>query len=114
MKMHISIIVPVYNVERYLVRCLDSIFTQDFSGNFEVIAIDDKSTDMSLSILKAYQLTETRLIIIEHDVNEKLTKTRADGMNAANGEYVMHVDSDDWILPGTLQKLYSKCINLIF
>jgi glycosyltransferase involved in cell wall biosynthesis len=102
----ISIIVPVYNVEKFLKRCLDSIFEQQFSNSFEVIAVDDCSTDNSLEILKEYQKTESRLIIIEHNVNKKLSCARNSGIVASTGEYIMNVDSDDWLLPGALKELY--------
>ena len=109
--MNISIIVPVFNVEKYLSRCLGSIFTQVFSGSFEVIAVDDCSTDRSLEILKEYQKSESRLKVVAHGVNKKLSVARRSGMDASTGDYIMHVDSDDWILPGTLELLFSKCIS---
>ncbi len=102
----ISIIVPVYNVEKYLDRCLDSIFNQQFSGVFEVIAIEDCSIDNSLQVLKEYQKREKRLVILEHKVNSKLSCARATGIRAATGDYIMHVDSDDWLLPNALENLY--------
>jgi glycosyltransferase involved in cell wall biosynthesis len=102
----ISIIVPVYNVEKFLNRCLDSIFEQEFPFPFEVIAVDDCSTDNSLEFLKEYQKTESRLIILEHNVNKKLSCARNSGIVASTGEYIMHVDSDDWLLPGALKELY--------
>jgi len=106
--MDISIIVPVYNAEKYLVKCLDSLFNQLFTGTFEVIAVDDASTDGSLSILKKYQESEKRLIIIEHQYNKKQAVARVTGMRVAKGEYIMHVDADDWLLPGAFDRLYSK------
>ena len=107
--MDISIIVPVYNVEKYLERCLGSIYNQKFSGIFEVIAVEDCSTDNSLNVLKEYQVNNPELIVVEHEVNKRLARARATGMKAAKGEYVMHVDSDDWLLPNALEKLYAKC-----
>ncbi len=109
--MDISVVVPVYNVEKYLVRCLDSIFNQQFSGTFEVIAVDDASRDNSLQILQAYQRNEDRLRIITHESNKKLSIARSSGMNAANGDFIMHVDADDWILPNTFANLHSKCMK---
>lgn len=106
----ISIIVPVYNVEKFLERCLDSIFKQQFSNVFEVIAVDDCSTDNSLYILKEYQKREKRLIVIEHEVNKKLSCARSTGICVSTGEYIMHVDSDDWLLSGALENLY-KIVN---
>lgn len=102
----ISVIVPVYNVEKFLERCLNSIFEQQFSSVFEVIAVDDCSTDKSLHVLKEYQKHEKRLIVIEHEVNKKLSCARATGIRASTGEYIMHVDSDDWLLPNALEELY--------
>jgi len=108
----ISIIVPVYNVEKYIGRCLDSILSQEFSGTFEVIAVDDGSTDSSLNILKEYKVQDIRLKVIEHVTNRKLSIARATGMKASNGVYLMHVDSDDWLLPNALERLYSKCMEI--
>jgi glycosyltransferase involved in cell wall biosynthesis len=102
----ISIIVPVYNVEKFLGRCLDSIFKQQFSSVFEVIAVDDCSTDNSLHVLKEYQKREKRLIVIEHEINKKLSCARKTGIRASTGEYIMHVDSDDWLLPNALEDLH--------
>jgi len=106
--MDISIIVPVFNVEKYINRCLDSIFNQQFSGTFEVIAVDDGSSDNSLQLLKKFQIKEDRLKIIAHEENRKLSVARATGMKAAIGDYIMHVDADDWLLPGALARLHSK------
>lgn len=106
--MDISIIVPVYNVEKYLIRCLKSIFNQQFSGNFEVIAVDDCSNDNSLELLYNYQKSESRLKIIKHSKNYKQSIARATGMKAAKGAYIMHVDSDDWLVQNTLEKLFYK------
>ncbi len=103
----ISVIIPVYNVERYLIRCLDSIYSQKFKGEIQVIAVDDCSTDNSLSILKEYKRKEESLIIIEHEKNKKLSCARNSGILVATGDYIIHVDSDDWLLPNSLQKLYN-------
>ena len=107
--MDISIIIPVYNVEKYLLRCLDSIFNQKFAGTYEVIAVDDGSTDISLRILNEYAKNEPRLKVIVHPENKKLSVARRTGMDASTGDYIMHVDSDDWILPNTLEILHAKC-----
>ena len=106
---NISIIVPVYNVEKYLTRCLDSIYNQKFSGTFEVITVEDCSTDKSLEILKNYQNNEPRLIVVQHKTNKKLAQARTSGMQIANGDYIMHVDSDDRLLPNALQNIFDKC-----
>lgn len=108
----ISIVVPVFNVEKYLSRCLDSIFNQEFEYPFEVVAVDDCSTDTSLKILYEYKSRFNNLIIIEHNENKKLSIVRRSGISAATGSYIMHVDSDDCILPNTLNVLYNKCIQI--
>jgi glycosyltransferase involved in cell wall biosynthesis len=107
----ISIIVPVYNVEKYLKRCLDSIFMQQFSRSFEVIAIDDCSNDNSLNILNEYKKHENRLIILKHETNKKVSITRSTGINYATGEFVMFIDSDDCLLPNAFEKLIGKCVE---
>jgi glycosyltransferase involved in cell wall biosynthesis len=107
--MDISIIVPVYNVDKYLERCLDSLLNQQFCGTFEVIAVDDASTDNSQFILKTYHEKDNRLRIITHEENKKLSIARRTGMRASSGDYIMHVDSDDWLLPQALENLFKKC-----
>ena len=109
--MDLSVIVPVYNVEKYLVRCLDSIFNQQFSGTFEVIAIDDASTDGSKKLLQDYQKKEDRLKVIVHECNKKLSIARSTGIHSATGTYIMHIDADDWILPNTFNNLFKKCLK---
>lgn len=109
--MDLSICIPVYNVEPYLKRCLDSLFFQNLKGTFEVICVDDASIDNSLSILKDYQLKEPRLKIIELAERKKLSVVRSVGIHAALGRYVMLVDSDDWLQQGSLDSLLQKCIE---
>lgn len=101
--MRFSIIVPVYNVEQYLARCLDSILMQSF-GDFEVICIDDGSTDGSLGILKHYAELDNRIKLVSV-LNGGVSAARNLGMSLAQGEYLIFVDSDDWILPGALELL---------
>jgi len=109
--MDISVIVPVYNAQEFLCKCLDSIFSQVFEGTLEVITINDASTDNSLAILKEYQLRERRLIIIANEFNQKPAVSRANGMKIAQGNYIMHVDADDWLMPNSLNKLHQKSIE---
>lgn len=91
----VSIIVPVYNVEKYLPQCLDSLINQTYS-NIEIICVDDESPDNSIKILKKYAEKDTRIKIVEQK-NMGLSGARNTGMKYANGEYIMCVDSDDWI-----------------
>ncbi len=101
-----SIIVPVYNVEKYLKECLDSIVNQTF-GDFEIICINDESTDRSLDILKEYSEHDSRFVVISQK-NQGQGVARNKGINLAKGEYVLFVDPDDWIELNTLEILNKK------
>lgn len=95
MKPEISIIVPVYNVENYLARCIDSILIQSFK-NFEIILVNDGSTDNSLNICKKYANRNRRIKLVSQD-NKGLSAARNTGLRFAMGKYVCFVDSDDFI-----------------
>ncbi len=105
----ISVIVPVYNVEKYLSECLDSVLSQD-EKDIEVICVNDGSTDKSLEILKEYKEKDDRIIIVTQD-NKGLAEARNSGLNVAKGEYIFFLDSDDKMREGTLSKLYSTAIR---
>lgn len=89
----ISVIVPVYNTENYIGRCIESILNQSFS-NFELILINDGSTDRSSEIIKSYD--DNRIVFIDNN-NNGVSETRNIGIKAAKGEYIQFVDSDDFI-----------------
>lgn len=91
----ISVIIPVYNVEKYLDKCIDSIINQTYS-NLEIILIDDGSTDNSGKICDKYALLDSRIKVI-HKKNGGLSDARNVGIDNANGKYLMFVDSDDFI-----------------
>lgn len=91
----LSIIVPIYNGEEYLHRCIDSILSQKYT-DFELILIDDGSTDNSLSICNEYAETDSR-IVVYHKENEGLVAARKSGVSLAKGEYIGFVDCDDYI-----------------
>lgn len=93
----LSVIVPVYNVETYLSRCVDSILSQSCSG-MEVILVDDGSWDGSGALCDRYAAADSRVRVI-HKENGGLSSARNAGLDAAAGEYVTFVDSDDWIEP---------------
>lgn len=101
----ISIIVPVYNVEAYLVKCVDSILDQTYS-NIEIILVNDGSTDNSSIICDNYRKKDARIKVI-HQKNSGLTITRRAGANLACGKYIGFVDGDDWIEPNMYQVLYN-------
>ncbi|MFV0577641.1 MAG: glycosyltransferase family 2 protein [Fusobacterium ulcerans] len=102
----ISVIVPVYNVEKYLERCLNSIIDQTYK-NIEIICINDGSNDSCGDILKIYNKKDNRVKIIEQE-NQGLSSARNTGLVAAGGEYIFFVDSDDWLPLNALELLYKK------
>lgn len=101
--MKFSIIVPVYNTEKYIAKCLNSILNQSYK-NFEIIVVNDGSTDQSMDIINKY-LLKTEKIILINQKNEGLSQARNNGMKKTTGEYVLFVDSDDYIEPDLLNKL---------
>ena len=105
----ISIIVPVYNVEKYLKKCIDSILSQTYK-NIEVICINDGSTDSCIDILKEYEKRDERIIVISKE-NGGLSAARNDGMKKSTGEYVFFVDSDDWIESDMCEVMLGKLIE---
>lgn len=103
----ISVIVPVYNVERYLRECVDSIVNQTYK-NLEIILVDDGSTDSSSDICEEYARTDSRIRVI-HKENGGLSSARNMGLDNAHGEYVGFVDSDDYIACDMYEKLIKAC-----
>lgn len=101
--MKFSIVVPVYNVEVYLTDCLQSLLTQDFA-DFEVICINDGSTDHSREILSDWESKLPQMKVIDR-ANGGLSAARNTGLAAATGDYVVFVDSDDWVEPAMLSRL---------
>lgn len=105
----VSIIVPVYNVERYLAMCLDSLINQTFK-DIEILCVNDGSTDNSLSILMHYSRLDSRIKIINKE-NGGLSSARNTGMRVACGKYIMFVDSDDWISSVAVENLYNNAVK---
>ena len=105
----ISIVVPIYNVEKYLHRCVDSLLNQTY-GNYEIILVDDGSTDDSLEICDEYRLKDKRVQVIHQD-NGGLSRARNSGIKIAKGEYIAFVDSDDWVSEYYLETLINTARN---
>ena len=106
--MQLTIIVPVYNVEKYLARCIDSLLQQDLSReHYEIILIDDGSTDHSGEICDYYSCKEGNLRVY-HQPNHGLSAARNKGLELAIGNYIQFVDSDDYIKPNSLKSLLSR------
>ena len=104
----VSILIPIYNVEKYLGKCLDSVFSQTYK-NVEFVFVDDCSTDNSYNVLissiKQNNIPEYKYTIVSHKQNEGIAVSRADCIANAKGEYVQFVDSDDWIEPDMTETL---------
>ena len=105
----ISVIIPVYNIENYLERCLESVIMQTYN-NLEIICINDGSTDGSLSILEDYAIRDDRIIIIDQS-NLGLSAARNKGIESASGEYITFIDSDDWVEIDMVEQLYSLILH---
>lgn len=105
----ISIIVPVYNSERYLAACLDSILTQSYQ-NLEIIVVNDGSSDFSLEILKKYEESDDRLTVYSQE-NSGPSEARNIGLSVATGNLITFVDSDDMLLPHALEELHKVLIK---
>lgn len=101
----ISIIIPIYNVEKYLRECLDSCTNQTLK-DIEIICVDDASPDNSIKILEEYQVKDSRIKIFRHKKNKNLGAARNTGLEHATGEYIWFVDSDDYIDTKACQILY--------
>ena len=105
----ISIIIPIYNVENYLQRCIDSVLSQDFT-DWEMILVDDGSPDNCPAICDKNAQNDSRIKVI-HKANGGLISARKAGVSIAKGKYVMHLDSDDWLQPKALTILYNQIIK---
>ena len=101
--MFISVIVPVYNVEKYLDKCLESLLNQHYS-DMEIVVVDDKSTDGSLNIAKKYE-KYTNVKVIAKEKNSGLSDTRNVGIKESCGQYIMFLDSDDYVENGCIAKI---------
>lgn len=108
--MRLSIIIPFYNVEKYIAECLDSVYNQDIpEEEYEVICVNDASPDNSRDIVLEYQKKHSNLILVEHEVNKKLGAARNTGRRIAQGKYIWNVDSDDMIAPNCLGTILRHC-----
>jgi glycosyltransferase EpsH len=101
----ISVVIPVYNVSKYLKQCLDSIVNQTYK-NLEIILVNDGSTDDSLSICEEYHRLDSRIILVSQ-ANKGLSGARNTGIEKATGIYLMFVDSDDWLVLNAIETAFS-------
>ena len=100
-----SVIVPIYNIEKFLRRCIDSVLSQSFN-DFELILVDDGSPDMCPSICDEYAKKDARIKVI-HKQNGGLVSARQAGIKVANGDYIFNLDGDDAVLPDALESAYN-------
>lgn len=108
--MKVSIIVPVYNVEHYLARCLDSVLHQTYH-DIEIVMVDDASSDGSMAIAEQYQKQYRNIVLVKHERNQGLMMTRRDGYLVATGELIMFLDSDDALPKDAVEKLVNKQVE---
>lgn len=112
----ISIIIPAYNVEKYIAKCLDSVINQSYK-NLDIIVVDDGSKDGTGSIIDDYSAKDNRIRAV-HQPNGGLPNARNTGMKYANGDYIMFLDSDDWIEPTCCKVIISEMqkdkVDLVF
>ena len=104
----VSVIVPVYNVEKFINRCVDSILSQTFK-DFELILINDGSKDKSLEIIEKYRVDKRVRIFTQK--NQGPAVARNFGISVAKGSYIMFIDSDDYIDPDYIETYYNKIKN---
>lgn len=107
-KPRVSILSPCYNVEAFLPQCIDSIIKQTYT-NLQIVLIDDGSNDDTWSVMQHYADNDTR-IEIYHQHNQGVSSTRNNLLDKIKGEYVLFVDSDDWIEPDTIEFLITKAL----
>lgn len=109
MDMLVSVVVPIYKVEKYINKCIDSIINQTYK-NLEIILVDDGSPDRCPQICDEYAKKDNRIKVI-HKKNSGLGAARNTGIDAAKGEYIGFVDSDDWIMPNMYEEMLYCCEN---
>ena len=115
MQPSVSVIVPVYNIEQYIGKCLDSIIGQTLK-EIEIIVVDDGSTDDSPRIIDRYARTDSRIVAI-HKANGGVVSARSSGIARATGPYILFVDGDDHLEPDTcdllLKKAQATCADMV-
>ena len=105
----ISVILPIYKVEKYLKKCIESILTQTYK-NLDIILVDDGSPDKCGEIIEEFRKKDKRIRTI-HQNNGGLSAARNNGIKIANGKYIVCIDSDDWIEKDMIEVLYKNIVN---
>lgn len=105
----ISVIIPVYNLENYIAKCIESVQNQTY-GNIEIVLVNDGSTDNSEEVCSKYVQNDERIIYLTKE-NGGPSSARNKGIEIAKGEYIFFVDGDDYLAPDTLEKLYTRIVT---
>lgn len=106
----VSIIVPVYNAEKYLKRCLDSLIAIDYD-NKEIILVDDKGQDNSGEICDIFERQYSQVHVVHHNINKGVTEARISGLDCSHGDYIMFVDADDAVIQESLNILVESALK---
>lgn len=106
--MKISVVTTMYNVEKYIKQCIDSLCAQTYK-NLEIILVNDCSTDKTMEIVNEYE--DDRIVVINHKINMGAGWARRHGIEVATGEYIITVDGDDWLSKDFIEKLVNKTIE---
>lgn len=113
--MKISVIIPIYNVERFITRCAISLMKQTLKEDVEFIFVDDATPDRSIDLLQEvinqYPERRNQVRLIRHAKNKGLPAARNSGLKVAVGEYIFHCDSDDWLELDMLETLYDVAVK---
>src|SRR5690554_3745345 len=110
MRPKVSVIIPVYNTEQYIEKCLKSVLNQDLE-DIEILIIDDASPDNSLKIIERFKNIDPRIILKKQEYNQGQAKARNWGLSQAKGDYILFVDSDDFSAPNVLKTIYNKAVK---
>lgn len=114
MTLRVSFVIPVYNVEKYLCRCIDSIYAQGLKEDeYEIILVNDGSTDNSYNILCHYATNNSNIVLINQD-NQGVSSARNAGINRAKGDFICFVDSDDYLNPGGINYIFQHFNTDVF
>lgn len=105
----ISVIIPIYNAEKYIDKCLNSVISQTYK-KIEIICVNDGSTDRTSERLNQYAETDRRIVVV-HQENKGLAATRKTGLKYASGDYIAFLDSDDWIEPSMYETMYNWIVS---
>ena len=110
MKAKVSVVIPIYNVEDKVARCLESILTQSLH-DLEIIVVDDGTPDNSMQVVERYAAGDNRFRVVAHERNRGLMQARKTGYMMAEGDYVMFCDSDDYLPPRALETFYNEAMR---